>query len=143
MSIYNDLEDKEIIRRVSTKFYDLVYEHPWLGKFFIDIDQEHINDQQIKFMISVLGGPKNYSGRLPSNAHPHMMINDELFTLRKELLEQAMLEERAPQNLIDAWSRIDESFRKVICKEGLADCEKRYHTDTIIDHAKPYIKKAA
>ncbi|MBT5093685.1 MAG: group 1 truncated hemoglobin, partial [Halobacteriovoraceae bacterium] len=78
MSLYDDLTDKGIILKVADLFYDKVYEDPWLSLYFKEIDQEFITAQQVDFIVGAMGGPQKYSGRLPSNAHPHMFITEEL-----------------------------------------------------------------
>lgn len=143
MDLYNQLEDKEIVFKVNERFYEKIYEHPWMSQFFTDISQEFITQQQTDFIIGAIGGPKNFSGRLPSNAHPHMLITNELFDLREAMLLEALEECNAPQELRDAWIRIDESFRKVIVKESVSDLEKRYASDKFFVIPNPDKKKAA
>ena len=141
MKVYDQLHDKGIVRRVNDLFYDKVYDHPWLSLYFEDIDKDFISAQQTDFIIGAIGGPENFHGRLPSNAHTHMMISHELFDLRKSLLEEALREADAPKILYDTWLRIDEAFRAKIVKSSVEECEKRYATDTILDFINP-LKKA-
>ncbi len=138
MSVWDELTDTEIIYRINKNFYEKVYEHPWLSLYFVDIDQDFITDQQTRFITGAIGGPNTYSGRMPSNAHPHMYITEELFDIRKKLLEESLEEEKAPEPLSATWIKIDESFRRVICKDSINDCEKRYTTDEILAPGKPY-----
>jgi len=63
-------------------FYDKIYADPWLGKFFAGIDQKHIESQQTDFITMLFGGPKAYSGRMPIDAHEHILIGEELFSER-------------------------------------------------------------
>lgn len=142
MSVYNNLLDKSIIRSVSDLFYEKVYDHPWISLYFKDIDQEFISSQQTDFVIMALGGPKNYSGRLPSNAHPHMVITEELFELRESLLKEALVELKAPQELIDAWLKVDYAHMKAIVRENESDCELRFKNDEILNFPNP-LKKSA
>lgn len=137
MSIYDELEDKDIIKKVNKIFYDKVYSHPWLKLFFEDIDQDFITEQQTQFIVGAMGGPRLYSGRLPSNAHPHMFITEEIFNIRKKLLEESFKEVNAPNILTEKWLKIDESFRSVICKETHKECQKRYNTDKILIYENP------
>jgi len=136
MSVYSDLVNKEIIFKVNEKFYELVYDHPWLSKFFQHTDQEFITKQQTDFVTGALGGPKNYSGRLVKDAHTHILVTDELFELRKSLLVKAMEEVNAPQELREAWLKIDDAFKATILKKSVSDCEKRFFTDEILDFKK-------
>ena len=137
MDLYNELTDKNIIRKINDRFYEKVYEHPWLSQFFAAVEQDFISAQQSDFIVGAIGGPKLFSGRLPSNAHPHMLITDELFDLREQLLIEAMNEIGAPEKLQAAWLRIDESFRRVIVKKSLSECKPRCGQEALLDFPKP------
>lgn len=132
MSVYDILKDKTIIRTVNQTFYDKVYDHELLSMFFEAVTKEHIINQQPDFITAATGGPKDFSGRLPFNAHPHMFITDEIFDLRSSLLAEALEETGAPTVLKEAWQRIDNSFRHVIVKQSIEQCSKRWITDEIL-----------
>jgi len=137
MDLYNELKDKNIIRKINDRFYEKVYKHPWLSQFFAAVEQDFISAQQSDFIVGAIGGPKLFSGRFPSNAHPHMLITDELFDLREQLLIEAMDEIGAPEKLQIAWLRIDESFRRVIVKKSLSECKPRYGQEALLAFPKP------
>ncbi|TNF00183.1 MAG: group 1 truncated hemoglobin [Deltaproteobacteria bacterium] len=142
---FEELGGRDALERVAKKFYDLIYEHPWIGLFFKDIDQKVIESQQVDFMSAALGGPRVYLGKLPVPGHKHMMLTDELFDLREELLVQAMNEVGIKDELRERWLRIDEAFRKKLVKRDISECEKRFNTDEILDfpNPNPKINKAA
>lgn len=142
MKLYDQLTDKSVVLRVNKAFYKKVYEHPWLSQYFQAVTEEFITQQQTDFIVAAIGGPNKYSGRLPSNAHPHMFITDELYDLRSSLLHEAMDEEKAPIELREKWSVIDESFRHVIVKKSLSHCVQKYKTEPILAFKNP-TKKAA
>jgi len=118
-------------------FYDKVYKHPWLKQFFEQIPQQHIEDQQVDFMQKVLGGENLYVGKAPPVAHMHIMINDDIFLVRKKLLEEAFFEANAKPELISKWLTLDDSFKRVIFKDSSAQCKRRFNTDTILDFPAP------
>lgn len=132
MSVYDELPDKKIVLRVNERFYEKIYDHSWFSKYFQKVDQDFITQQQTRFIIGAIGGPKEYSGRLVSNAHPHIFINEEIFELRASLLKEALSEMKAPRILVDKWLKIDNSFKGVLLKKTVADCKKRYFTDEIL-----------
>lgn len=142
-STLEELGGRPILEKVSKAFYDKVYEHPWIGQYFKEVSQEVIESQQVDFMTASLGGPKVYLGKLPVPAHKHMMITDELFLLRKDLLNQAMDEVGVPNELRERWNAIDEAFRTKIVKSSISECEKRFNTDEIMFFENPNHKKAA
>ncbi len=132
MSLYDDLKDRTVIKRVNELFYEKVYNHPWLSKYFESVSREFITRQQTDYIIGEIGGPKLFTGRLPYNAHPHMFLTDELFDIREALLNEAFEEANVPAELRRTWLNIDESFRSVIVKKRLDECEKRFMTDKIL-----------
>ncbi len=143
MKVYENLRDKEIIRKVNEVFYEKVYEHPWLSLYFKDVTQEFITSQQTDFITGAAGGPSKFSGRMPSNAHPHMFITEELYDLRTQLLKEAMQEVNAPIELQDFWLKLDESFKNKIVKNSLSECEKRFTTDELLIFENPDTHKKA
>ena len=132
MDLHGRLPDPGVIRRVNERFYELVFEHPWLSRFFEGVDQEHITSQQTDFMTGAFGGPRNFSGRPPSHAHPHLFITDEVFDLRRDLLTRALAETQAPEELREAWLRVDEAFRAAIVKGSVSECSGRWRNDRIV-----------
>lgn len=141
MDLFDRLENKNIIKQINEIFYEKIYGHPWISLYFKNVEKKFIVQQQTDFIVGALGGPKKYSGRFPSNAHPHMMITHELYDLRESLLIEAFKEINAPNELQEAWLKIDESFRSSIVKESESELEKRYFTDEILNFEKP--KKTA
>jgi hemoglobin len=118
-------------------FYDKVYKHPWLKQYFEQIPQQHIEDQQVDFMQKVLGGENLYVGKAPPLAHMHVLINEEIFQVRKKLLEEAFADTFAKQELIDKWLALDNSFKRVLFKDSSAQCKRRFKSDAILDFPNP------
>lgn len=134
---FEELGGRPMLEKVSKAFYDKVYEHPWIGLYFKDIKQEVIEVQQVDFMSAALGGPKVYLGKLPVAAHKHMLIKDDIFDLREQLLAEALDECGACQDLKDRWQKIDEAFRAKLVKKSFDDCEKRFKTDEFLYYPNP------
>lgn len=132
MSLYDDIGGKPYLQKVVKTFYDKVYAHPWLGQFFKNTPQQHIENQQVDFMIGALGGPRIYSGRNPKDAHPHILITEEVFTLRNELLVDALNEEKASTELVERWLQIEGAFKNSIVKNSIKECKGRYASDEIL-----------
>ena len=134
----------EILKIVSKVFYDKIYKDPWIGKYFAQVSQEHIEKQQVDFMAEALGGPNAYYGAFVPEAHKHLMISEELFELREQYLFESFDECNASAALRERWLKIDRAFRHAVVKRSPEDCKKRFPTDEIIDftHLSPK-KKAA
>ncbi len=141
-----DLTDKElteIVEKVNDIFYDKVYEDQWLKEVFAATKIDLIKSQQTDFIALVKRGPKNYCGRSPKDAHPHIFIQEEMWELREHYLIEAFKEANVPQWIQEKWINIDNAFKKAILKNSLSDCSGRYGTDRIIDIPNPNKKRAA
>lgn len=143
MNIYNELPDKNIIKRVNELFYERIYNDEWMGPIFADTPIDFIIQQQTDFIVGCLGGPKNYSGALPSMAHPHIYIPEDMFNLREQYLKDCLIELSAPQVLIDTWLKIDESFRSSIVNRSKSEIKKRFFTDKTYIYDNPKGKSVA
>jgi len=138
-----ELGGKSILEKVHKIFYDKMYAHPWMGKFFVDIKQEVIENQQTDFMVQNFGGPSNYVGKLPIPAHKHMYITEEMFMIRQKMLEESLIEAGVIPSHREKWLKIDGAFRTGIVKKKVEDCEKRFFTDEILIIDNPDKKQAA
>ncbi len=122
-SLLNDIGGRSTLERVHKVFYDKLYSHPWLKQYFEGIDQKMIENQQTDFMVSNMGGGKVYSGRIPSMAHRHMFITEELFDLRSKLLRESLEECKVPPEKSERWVRIDYAFKHSLVKSDVSECE--------------------
>lgn len=138
-----ELGGKEMLAKISKDFYDRVYAHPWIGQYFKDVPQNVIESQQVDFMNDILGGEPCYCGKLPIPAHKHMMITEELFDMRQQLLNQAFVSVGASEDLVKAWLKVDNAFRGRLIKQSLDQCEPRFRGDDILFFPDPERKKAA
>lgn len=94
-------------------------------------------------MVGALGGPRTYSGRSPSDAHPHIYVDEDMWQQRERFLREAFAETKLPEELSVKWLRIDEAFKTVILKRSLTECTPRYTLDEIIYVENPNRKKAS
>lgn len=143
VKLFDRLGGRPTLDRVHRIFYEKLYAHPWIGKYFEGINKEHISSQQSDFMGMLFGGPRVFSGRMPIDAHMHMMITEEIFQVRHALLRDALVEAQIPQREFSEWLAIDAAFKKVLVKKGLEDCRKRFNTDEIVNHRDPKATPAA
>lgn len=125
------------LEKINKIFYDKVYAHPWLKLYFEDIPQQHIENQQTNFMQKALGGDNIYAGKAPPPAHTHMFITDELFEVRRKVLQQAFIEANASPKLIQKWLALDDAFQKSLVKMSIEECKGRYNSDPILNFPNP------
>lgn len=142
-TFFMEVGGRPLIEKVHKIFYDKIYADPWIGKFFISIDQKVIESQQNDFMGQSFGGKSSYLGKLPIPAHKHMLITEELFLLRTRLLTESLIEAKVSPEHIEIWLKVDGAFKNGIVKKSISDCVKRFVTDELECHENPNIKKVS
>ena len=131
-NLFAKLGGKTVLQKVHKIFYDKLYAHSFFKQFFIDIDQQVIEDQQTDFMAQAMGGPRMYCGKFPIPAHKHMFITESMFEKRHAILKESIEEAQIDSELAQRWLKIDYSFKSGIVKNSIQDCEKRFASDDII-----------
>ena len=124
-SLFDAVGGLATLQTVHKIFYDKVYAHPWLGKFFEGHNQEAIEGRQTSFMAEKMGGPIEYMGKSPKTAHEHMYITDELFNLRQKLLAESLKEANITGDLAKQWLKLDSAFKLIIVKDSLDEFNKK------------------
>jgi hemoglobin len=127
--------------KINQLFYEKVYQDSWLGLVFKNVPIEFITTQQVDFMLGSFGGPKRYSGRSPSDAHPHIFITEEMWDRRETILKSSFQELNAPLFIQEKWLRIDQAFKKSIILASPDLCTPRFGTDEIINIPNPFPNK--
>ena len=67
-------------------------------------------------MYEILTGEPVYFGERPRNAHHWMVISDELFDYREDLLAEVERRHGMSERSIAQWRALNEAFRKQIVK---------------------------
>ena len=135
-TLFDRLGGKATYEKVHKIFYDKAYAHPWLRKYFTDKPQEVLEQQQTDFMIQITGGPKRYGGKTPKFAHQHMMISEELFDLRSQLLSESIIEAGIDDDLRQEWLAADCTFKRALVKTSIDDCAQSHPNQVILDFKK-------
>jgi len=135
-TLYDRLGGKPIFIKVHKNFYDKVYAHSWLRKFFTDKPQQLLEDQQTDFMTQLMGGPKVYGGKSPKSAHQHMLITEELFALRAQLLSDSIKEAGIADDLRKEWISADVALKKALVKSSIDECSVSYPTQSVLNFPK-------
>jgi len=132
-TLYNRLGGKPTFVKVHKIFYDKAYADPWLRKFFTDKPQEVLESQQTDFMVQLMGGPKAYGGKSPKSAHQHMVITEELFELRAQMLSDSIKEAGIRDNLREEWLDADRTFKRALQKKSESECTLAYPNQPILN----------
>lgn len=121
-NLLQEIGGEEAVFRVHQRFYDVMFEHPWLGQFFFGKSKPVLITKQTQFMVAAFNGPNQYTGDTPAFIHMHMFITDEMADLREKILKQAILDEGLSSSIADRWLKVDESFRPGIVKKSIDEC---------------------
>ncbi len=136
-SIFEKIGGRKTLVKVHVLFYQKVFAHQWLGKYFSHRDPAILEEQQTDFMSQNMGGPKIYMGGMPKAVHDHMFVTQELFDIRNGLLSDSIKACGVHDELRETWLGIDKAFASKIVKEKLSDCKGRYVTQEILNFPKP------
>lgn len=122
----------DLVFKINEDFYDQIYRDEWFKQVFKNIAQEVITKQQTDFIIQVFGGPQNYCGRMPGDAHPHIYIDEYMWNLRENYLKNSFSKFNVPLYISEKWLKIDNSFKQKILKKSIDELKPRFTTDEII-----------
>ena len=135
-TLYDRLGGIETLNKVHKIFYDKVYLHSWLKKYFAGKPQHVLEEQQTDFMVQLMGGPKVYSGKSPKSAHQHMLITEELFEERAKILSESIKQAGVADNLRHEWLAADAALKKALIKHSINECSVAYPTQPILNFPK-------
>jgi len=139
-TLFEKLGGLPTLEKVHKRFYDKIYAHPWLGRFFEGHAQEAIELRQTQFMAEKFGADIQYPGMELELAHRRMYIPEELLKLRQGILREALEEECVPADLIRRWLKIDHAFWSKIRNDSLAsfsEVDMKYEQPMIIQRPAP------
>jgi NAD(P)H-flavin reductase/ferredoxin/truncated hemoglobin YjbI len=118
LELWKALGEGPLMREILTDFYTRVFEDRMLAPYFRGATKDRLIGQVFSFMRDHLAGEKRYFGMKPQNAHHWMVISDEVFDRREELMETVLAEHGLSQEMIDRWRAFEERFRKDIVKDA-------------------------
>lgn len=115
--LWEALERGDKLMRILVDFYGRVYADPRLHPFFEGVTRQRAIEKQYSFLCQMFTGEKVYFGDRPRNAHHWMVISDELFDHREQLMERVLVEHGLPAPLIARWRAVEERYRTHIVKD--------------------------
>lgn len=114
--LWKALEQNGTLNAILRDFYEHVYQDERLKPFFKSVTRERAIEKQYSFLYQAFSGKPVFLGEMPRNAHHWMVISDELFTYREELMETYMRKHGLAAPLIQRWRAYQERFREEIVK---------------------------
>jgi truncated hemoglobin YjbI len=112
------LDQGALLSRILDDFYTRAFADPRLAPFFEGRTKDWIAQKQFSFLQQLFTGIDCYFGDRPRNAHHWMVISDELFDYREELMEGCLRRAGLPAHLVARWRAVEERFRKQIVKDA-------------------------
>lgn len=136
-TLFDRIGGLDALRKVHKIFYDKMFAHPWLKQFFVDHPQEIFENQQTTFMAGLMGGPKIYAGKTPKMAHQNILITDEMFEMRSEILSQSIKEAGISDAVRMEWLDADRALKRALVKSSIDECRTMFDGQRIFDIPKP------
>jgi len=121
-ALLSEIGGREIVEAVHQRLYDVLFDDPWLERFFYGKEKSVLVRKQTEFMVASFGGENHYKGDTPALVHMHMMITEEQLTVRETALHNAMKKEGLSDDLVERWLNVDRSFWSGLIKQSVDDC---------------------
>ena len=120
--LLDEIGGEAMVFKVHERFYEVMFDEPWLEKFFLGKSKASLIQKQTQFMVAAFNGPNHYDGDTPAFVHMHMFITDEMITLRERILKASILAEGLSEVIAEKWLRVDHSFKAAIVKKSPDEC---------------------
>lgn len=117
LELYERVMQNDTMINILTSFYDEVYADEQLSPYFEGIHKQGVIGKQYNFMVMLFSGEEIYMGVRPRNAHHWMVISDELFDYREQMMERHMRLHGLEDTYIVRWMAMQEFFRSRMVKD--------------------------
>jgi ferredoxin-NADP reductase/truncated hemoglobin YjbI len=116
--LWEALNSGETLSAVLLDFYTRVFQDENLSSFFHGVTKQRSIEKQYLFMRQIITGEKIYFGDRPRNSHHWMVISDDLFDYRAEIMVSCLREHGLSEPMIHRFREIEEFFRSDIVKSA-------------------------
>lgn len=116
--MWQALQEGALLSRILEDFYGRVFEDERLAPYFHGVTRQRAIEKQFLFLRQQFTGEKVYFGDRPRNAHHWMVISNELFDYREELMLDCLRRHGLPEPLVQRWRALEERFRSDIVKDA-------------------------
>ena len=116
LALWKALGEGETLMAVLRDFYGRVFQDPRLSSFFEGVTKQRSIEKQYLFTRQILTGEKIYFGERPRNAHHWMVISDELFDYRAEIMLSCLQAHGLSEEMVHRFRELEEFFRTAIVK---------------------------
>ena len=112
------LGEGTLLMAVIQDFYGRVFKDERMSSFFHGVTMQRSIEKQFLFMRQILTGEKIYFGERPRNAHHWMVISDELFDYRANIMLSCLREHGLAEPMVQRFHAIEEFYRCDIVKSA-------------------------
>lgn len=110
------LREGEVLTAVLKDFYGRIYEDKLLSSFFVGVTKQRLVEKQYSFVRQIITGEKLYFGDRPRNTHHWMIVSDELFDYRANIMLSCLREHGLAEPMVQRFHAIEEYYRRDIVK---------------------------
>jgi len=112
------LHNGDLLTVVLTDFYTRVYRDSRLASFFEGVTKQRLIEKQYLFTRQILTGEKIYFGDRPRNTHHWMVISNELFDYRANIMLACLRGAGLAEPMVQRFMAIEEFYRGDIVKSA-------------------------
>jgi ferredoxin-NADP reductase/ferredoxin len=116
--LWTALRHGELLMEVLKDFYGQVFQDARMVSFFHGVTQQRSIEKQYLFTRQILTGEKIYFGDRPRNSHHWMVISDDLFNYRSEIMLTCLRKHGLPEPMIQRYREMEEFYRHDIVKSA-------------------------
>lgn len=129
----------EVLHAIARAFYDKVYAHPWIGRFFEGVSQPRQELKLVRFFHLSWSAPLDdgFQGQYLRDEHAHMYIPAALFDVRQQLFAEAMRELGHDEALVRAFLEFNERWRPYVVKRSIEECSDAFTGTGIVEFPRP------
>jgi ferredoxin/truncated hemoglobin YjbI len=117
LELWQALGEGALMSEILEDFYSQVFEDERLAPFFHGVTQRRAMEKQFLFLRQQITGEKVYFGDRPRNAHHWMVISNELFDYREQLMVECLRRHGLAEPMVQRWVVIENRFRADIVKD--------------------------
>jgi len=129
----------DVLHALARAFYDKIYAHPWIGRFFVGVDQGRQELKLVRFFHLAWDDPMygELQGQYLEQEHAHLYITSALFELRQTLFAAAMRELGHDEALVSAFLAFNERWRPYVVKASKSECSDAFTGHGIVEIPPP------
>jgi truncated hemoglobin YjbI len=112
------LGEGALLRPILQDFYTRVYADPQLAPFFVGVTQQRLIEKQYSFLHQILTASPVFFGSRPRNAHHWMVISEDLFDRREQIMRDCLKTHGLSEKWIARLLQVEGHYRQDIVKSA-------------------------